>query len=80
MYLWRKSATPRWLSDNESRLRTRAGDQLAAIERADRKRLQLGSQFDASTGAVKSGPAEEPVRTYRVEEVGGRVRLVVPAE
>ena len=41
MYLWRKSATPRWLSDNENKLRTRTGDQLAVIERADRKRLQL---------------------------------------
>jgi nitrite reductase/ring-hydroxylating ferredoxin subunit/uncharacterized membrane protein len=38
-----------------------------------------GSQFDAATGAVKAGPAETPVRTYRVDEAGGRVRLVVPA-
>jgi len=38
-----------------------------------------GSQFDATTGAVKAGPAESSIRTYRVEEVGGRVRLVVPA-
>jgi nitrite reductase/ring-hydroxylating ferredoxin subunit/uncharacterized membrane protein len=38
-----------------------------------------GSQFDAKTGKVKAGPAEEPIRTYRVEEAGGRVRLVLPA-
>jgi nitrite reductase/ring-hydroxylating ferredoxin subunit/uncharacterized membrane protein len=38
-----------------------------------------GSQFDAATGAVRSGPAGEPIRTYRVEEVDGRVRLVLPA-
>jgi nitrite reductase/ring-hydroxylating ferredoxin subunit/uncharacterized membrane protein len=39
-----------------------------------------GSQFDVSSGAVKSGPADAAIRTYRVEESGGRVRLVVPAE
>jgi nitrite reductase/ring-hydroxylating ferredoxin subunit/uncharacterized membrane protein len=39
-----------------------------------------GSQFDAKTGEVKSGPAEKPIRTYRVEESGGRVRLALPAE
>jgi nitrite reductase/ring-hydroxylating ferredoxin subunit/uncharacterized membrane protein len=39
-----------------------------------------GSQYDAATGAVKSGPTEKPIRTYRVEEVGGRVRLTVLAD
>jgi len=39
-----------------------------------------GSQFDAHTGAVRSGPAEHPIRTYRVEEAGGRIRLVLPAD
>lgn len=34
-----------------------------------------GSQFDARTGAVKAGPANEPIGTYRVEVVGGQVRL-----
>lgn len=38
-----------------------------------------GSQFDTNTGAVKSGPADKPIGTYRVEQTGGRVRLVVPA-
>lgn len=37
-----------------------------------------GSQFDARTGEVKAGPAERPMRTYRVEEVDGRVRLALP--
>lgn len=36
-----------------------------------------GSQFDARTGAVRAGPAEEGIRTYRVEEDGGEVRLTV---
>jgi nitrite reductase/ring-hydroxylating ferredoxin subunit len=27
-----------------------------------------GSQFDAATGAVKAGPAKEPISTYSVEQ------------
>jgi nitrite reductase/ring-hydroxylating ferredoxin subunit/uncharacterized membrane protein len=38
-----------------------------------------GSQFDVRGGSVKSGPAEQPINTFRVEEVGGEVRLTVPA-
>src|SRR5438046_2059456 len=41
MYLWRKSANPKWLSDNESGLRALAGDQLAIVERLNRKQLQI---------------------------------------
>lgn len=37
-----------------------------------------GSQFDAQTGAVKAGPANQAIRTYRVEVAGGEVRLVLP--
>lgn len=37
-----------------------------------------GSQFDIRTGAVKAGPAERPVETYRVEEAGVGVRLTLP--
>lgn len=37
-----------------------------------------GSQFSAHDGGVKAGPAEHSIRTYRVEEVGGEVRLVLP--
>jgi nitrite reductase/ring-hydroxylating ferredoxin subunit/uncharacterized membrane protein len=39
-----------------------------------------GSQFDAGTGEVKSGPAEKSIRTYEVKESGGRVRLTLPAD
>lgn len=34
-----------------------------------------GSQFDARTGKVVQGPAEEDIRTYPVEEVDGEVRV-----
>lgn len=36
-----------------------------------------GSQFDARSGEVKAGPAETPISTYRVEEAGGEVRLIL---
>ena len=39
--------------------------------------LWHGSQFDASSGKVKAGPAESPLKTYRVEERDGEVRLVL---
>jgi nitrite reductase/ring-hydroxylating ferredoxin subunit/uncharacterized membrane protein len=38
-----------------------------------------GSQFDVRNGAVHSGPAEQPISTYRIAEADGEVRLVVPA-
>jgi nitrite reductase/ring-hydroxylating ferredoxin subunit/uncharacterized membrane protein len=34
-----------------------------------------GSQFDTRTGALRAGPAERAIRTYRVEESGEEVRL-----
>jgi nitrite reductase/ring-hydroxylating ferredoxin subunit/uncharacterized membrane protein len=36
-----------------------------------------GSQFDVRSGAVKAGPAEEPITTYEVEERDGKVRLLI---
>jgi nitrite reductase/ring-hydroxylating ferredoxin subunit/uncharacterized membrane protein len=36
-----------------------------------------GSQFDARSGAVKAGPAEEPLASYRVEERDGEIRLAL---
>jgi nitrite reductase/ring-hydroxylating ferredoxin subunit/uncharacterized membrane protein len=36
-----------------------------------------GSQFDVTTGAVKAGPAKEKINTYTVNEVGGKVMLVL---
>ena len=37
-----------------------------------------GSQFDVETGEVKSGPAADPIATYPVRTLGGRVLLEVP--
>ncbi len=34
-----------------------------------------GSQFDVTTGRVQQGPADAPVRTYAIEERGGRVYI-----
>jgi nitrite reductase/ring-hydroxylating ferredoxin subunit/uncharacterized membrane protein len=36
-----------------------------------------GSQFDARTGAVKAGPADRGIETYRVEQHGNEIRLVM---
>jgi len=41
MYLWRRSASRKWFASNQLRLRALALDQLAIIERSNRKRLQL---------------------------------------
>lgn len=41
MYLWRRPATQVWLRENETQLRARVGDQLAIIERPNRKQFQL---------------------------------------
>ncbi|HYF30730.1 MAG TPA: DUF2231 domain-containing protein [Chitinophagaceae bacterium] len=36
-----------------------------------------GSQFDVNTGNVKAGPAKQGIGTYKVEEAGGRVYLII---
>lgn len=36
-----------------------------------------GSQFDVQSGSVKAGPAEEKIATYRVEQSGGEVQLLL---
>jgi ribosomal protein L11 methyltransferase len=41
MYLWRRSASQRWLSNNEERLGAIAGDRLAIIERPNQKRFRI---------------------------------------
>ena len=41
MYLWRKSATPRWLGVHEAALRAKANAKLVVIEQPDRKKLQV---------------------------------------
>jgi uncharacterized membrane protein/nitrite reductase/ring-hydroxylating ferredoxin subunit len=38
-----------------------------------------GSQFDCSMGAVKAGPAETPIETYRVSERQGKIILTLGA-
>ena len=37
--------------------------------------LWHGSQFDAATGAVKAGPAKDPIRVYTIKEEGDDVKL-----
>ena len=37
-----------------------------------------GSQFDVRTGAMKAGPSERGIETYRVEQQGDEIRLVIP--
>jgi len=41
MYLWRKSATPRWLDAHEAALRAKVNAKLVVIEQPDRKNLQV---------------------------------------
>ena len=41
MYLWRRLVSSDWWRQNQDRLRIRAGDRLAIIERPNHKRLQL---------------------------------------
>ncbi|HEX4639557.1 MAG TPA: 50S ribosomal protein L11 methyltransferase [Chthoniobacterales bacterium] len=63
MYLWRKSASQRWLSDNEERLGAIGGDRLAIIERANQKRFQIEI-------ASKSRVRLEPI----AKKFGGRIQ------
>lgn len=39
--------------------------------------LWHGSQFDVSTGAVRNGPADKPIRTFRIQEDKDEVRLIL---
>ena len=39
-----------------------------------------GSQFDCRSGAVKAGPADTPIASYRVSEESGLVKLRLPQE
>jgi ribosomal protein L11 methyltransferase len=49
MFLWRRLAFPQWWIDNEEALRSRAGDQLAVIQRPGGKRLQLEVASESRT-------------------------------
>ena len=42
------------------------------------KRVTAAFQADVDKGAVKAGPAEEPIATHPVEVEGGDVRLLLP--
>ncbi len=39
-----------------------------------------GSQFDCRTGAVKAGPAEQPIQIYRAELREGKVHVILPVQ
>lgn len=39
--------------------------------------LWHGSQFNTATGAVESPPAKEPISTYKVQQSGDRIQLVL---
>jgi uncharacterized membrane protein/nitrite reductase/ring-hydroxylating ferredoxin subunit len=39
-----------------------------------------GSQFDVRSGAVKAGPAEQPIKAFTVEAQGGKIRLSMKPE
>jgi nitrite reductase/ring-hydroxylating ferredoxin subunit/uncharacterized membrane protein len=39
--------------------------------------LWHGSQFDVSSGAVRNGPADKPIRTFRIHEDKEDVRLIL---
>lgn len=38
-----------------------------------------GSQFDVNTGAVKAGPADRAIESYRVVQHGQTIQLVIPS-
>lgn len=92
MYLWRRFATQAWAKRNEEKLRTVAGNDLAIIERPDRKRLQfevasndhaelleLAQQFG---GRIEKLARDWKKRALRQEtkpiKIGGRT-LIIPA-
>src|SRR5947209_6810436 len=63
MYLWRKSATHDWTNRHEQKLRKIAGNQLAIIERLNRKRLQIEVASDQRTYLLEL-----------VEQFGGQIQ------
>src|SRR5439155_1346004 len=53
MYLWRRQASEKWWRDKEEELRAVAGDRLAIIEQAGRRRLQFEVASSSRTGLLK---------------------------
>jgi ribosomal protein L11 methyltransferase len=92
MYLWRKSANEKWLTDHEAGLRALAGDRLAIIERPNRKRVQLEVALKSRAvlqelekqfgGRIKKLPRDWLKRSLRRKtkpiKVGSR-KLIIPA-
>jgi ribosomal protein L11 methyltransferase len=92
MYLWRRSASEQWLRDNETSLRVVAGDQLAIIERPNRKQLeieaasisrpQLRKMAQQFGGRIEKLPHDWLKRSLRQKtrpiKVGSK-RLIIPA-
>jgi len=92
MYLWRRSAGEKWLRRNETELRAIVGDQLAIIERLNRKRLQLEATSKCRAelqslakrfgGQIKKLPRDWLKRSLRRKTKPLRVgskRLIIPA-
>src|SRR5205085_336523 len=92
MYLWRRSASPRWLNANEDDLRALAGDRLAIIEWSNRKRLQLEAAWQSRGllqkvarqfgGRIEKLPRDWLKRSLRRKakplKVGNK-KLIIPA-
>ena len=92
MYLWRRSATRDWTNRREQKLREIAGNQLAIIERSNRKRLQIEVASDQRTcllelvgqfgGRIQKLPRDWLKRSLHHKtkpiKVGNR-RLTIPA-
>lgn len=92
MYLWQRSATSKWLSDNEEKLRAVAGDRLAIIERPSRTRLQIEVASESRApldqiakrfgGRMEKLPSDWLKRSLRQKTKPIKVRdrqLIIPA-
>lgn len=92
MYLWRRRATEVWWNDNEEALRAIAGNQLAVIERPDRKRIELevasrsrtqlqalGREFSGRVQKLPSGWLKRSLRRKTRPVYIGNKELVIPA-
>src|SRR5438270_1834697 len=53
MYLWHRTANPKWWHNNEGRLRSVAANQLVVIERPSRRRLELEVSSGSRSALLK---------------------------
>ena len=93
MYLWRRETTAKWWNDNEEALRAIAGNQLAVIQRPDRKRLQLEvalqsraqlhalrKKFDGRVKQLRRDWLKRSLsRKTKPVKIVGKKRLIIPA-